>query len=63
MTREEEISLCIMCLKHRILSSAESIKKYEGGINEMTYSMCEDAIEELQDLMKYINELEELNKD
>ena len=60
MTRDEEISLCIRCLKQRVLSSAESIKKYEGGLNEMTYSMCEDAIEELQDLMKYINELKEL---
>lgn len=59
MTREEEINLCISSLKQKIVLSAQSIEGYIG-LTECLYYLCEESIAELQDLMRYINELEEL---
>tara|TARA_R110002012_G_C11609370_1_gene608040 strand:+ start:329 stop:511 length:183 start_codon:yes stop_codon:yes gene_type:complete len=60
MTREEEIEVCIMTLKHRIPITANALPEY-GRENKTIKSDCEYLIKELQDLIGYIDELEELN--
>jgi hypothetical protein len=62
MTRQEEVEACIKTLQNRIPINANTIHTYSEGDTSLKYN-CKYLIQDLEDLLGYINELEELNKD
>lgn len=65
MTRKEEVEACIKELKKRVPWGANAFPKlkYEEDFErENLRNNCNRLIKETQDLMKYIEEYEELDK-
>ena len=59
MTRKEEVGACIKELRIRMLSTVGLIERLSDmGIR----GECKELIKEAQDLVKYIEEYEELDK-
>ena len=65
MTRKEEVGACIEELKKRIPWGADVFPKLnygEGFERKSIRDNCKNLIKEAQDLMKYIEEYEEIKK-
>lgn len=65
MKRKEEVGACIEELKKRIPWGAEVFSKLnygEGFERNSIRNNCKNLIKEAQDLIKYIEEYEEINK-
>ncbi len=65
MTRKEEVGACIEELKKRVPWGANSLPKsrfIEAYERESLNNICNHIIKETQDLVKYIEEYEELDK-
>jgi len=61
MTRQEEVEACIINLKYRIPINANAITEYVYDKNNETLKdCCKYLIENLEDLLGYLKELEEL---
>ncbi len=59
MTRKEEVRACIKDLKMRIPATLELMERVRGI--ESIKEKCKELIKETQELMKYIEEYEELD--
>jgi len=62
MTRQEEIEACITTLQNRIPIKANSMLGYGEDYTRLKYTRrkCKYLIEDLEDLLGYLKELEEL---
>jgi hypothetical protein len=59
MTRQEEIGACITTLQNRIPVKANSMLEYWKNDTALKHD-CKHLIEDLEDLLGYLKELEEL---
>ena len=64
MTRQEEVEACITTLQNRILIKAYAMPTYSEGDTRLKYirRKCRYLKEDLEDVLGYIKELEELQK-